>query len=213
MCKHKHRQDRYIARAGHVQILYKGYEHSTHCAMVQAQYVRASTSTGKIGTLPLLVMPKHYTKGTSTLHTVHWYKHSTVQGVQAKYTLCNGTSTVRTCKHKRGQDRYIARTGHAKTLYKRYKHSTHCAMVQAQYVSASTSTGKIGTSPVLPTPKHCILYNARIHVLTTSGTTLGLHMPTAVHTYIHIQDTLLALSKPNTVPHVHTQKCSAQAPV
>ena len=30
-------------------------------------------------------------------------------------------------------------------------------------------------------------------------------MPTAIHTHIHIQDTLLALSKPNTVPHVDTQ--------
>ena len=48
-------------------------------------------------------------------------------------TLYNGTSTVRTCKHNHGQDRYISRAGHAKTLYKGYKHSTHRAMVQAQY--------------------------------------------------------------------------------
>ena len=89
--------------------------------------------------------------------------------VQAQYILCNGTNTVR------GQtrvSRYIARAGHARTLYKGYKHSTHCARIQAQYEykhstststvrvqaqyeckhSTSTSTSKISTSPVLATP-------------------------------------------------------------
>ena len=143
---------------------------------VQAQYVRASTSTGKIGTLPVLVMPKHCTDGTSTVRTCKhkhgqdsyvaraghakilykWYKHS--------------TSTVSMCKNKHGQYRYIARAGHAKTLYKWYKHSTHRAMVQAQYVRASTSTGKIGTLPVLAMPKHC-----------TSGTSTVLCASTSSH--------------------------------
>ena len=36
-------------------------------------------------------------------------------------------------EYKHEQDRYIARAGHAKTLYKGYKHSTHRAMVPVQY--------------------------------------------------------------------------------
>ena len=87
------------------------------------------------------------------------------------------------------------------TLCKLYKHST--------YVPAQTL---VNTARRPGRPCH-ILYNARIHAPTTSGTTLGLHMPTTVLTHIHIQDTLIVLSKPNTVPHVHTRKCSAQAPV
>ena len=87
-----------------------------------------NTHAGKIGALPGLSMPKH---------------------------CARGTSTARMCKHKHGKDRYIARAGHTKTLYKWYKQSTHCAMVQSQYVRASTSTGKIGTLPALSMPKHC----------------------------------------------------------
>ena len=98
----------------------------------------------------MLARPNHCTKDTSTVHTVQCYKHS--------------SRTMRA-------SRYIARAGHARTLYKGYKHNTHCAMVQAQYEynhstststvrvqaqyeykhSTSTSTSKISTSPVLAT--------------------------------------------------------------
>ena len=38
------------------------------------------------------------------------------------------------------------------------------------------------------------------------GIQVELHIPTTVHTHIHIQHTLrLALSKPNTVRHVHAR--------
>ena len=37
------------------------------------------------------------------------------------------------------------------------------------------------------------------------------HADHRTHTQTHIQDTLLALPKPNIVPHVHTRKCSTQA--
>ena len=77
-------------------------------------------------------------------------------------------------------------------------------VVQAQYLRASTST-HVYYAHHPGCPYH-ILYNARIHVLTTSGATLGLHRPTTVHAHIHMQDTLLGLSKPNTVPHVNTRK-------
>ena len=76
-------------------------------------------------------------------------------------------------------------------------------MVQAQYVRTSTST-HVYYARRPGCPCH-ILYHAHIHVLSTSGTTLGLHMPTTVHTHIHIQDTLLGFSKPKTVPRVHTR--------
>ena len=173
--------------------------------MVQAQYVRASTSTAKIGTLPVLAMPKHCTSGTSTIHTCK-YKYSCITRTRVKQVFCSSCQchTVQAvqAQYVRASTRalmYNTQAGKVGTLpglsmpktpCKRYKHSTY---VQAQTLK--------NTARRLGRPGH-ILYNARIPVLTTSGTTLGLHMPTAIHTHIRI---LLALSKPNTVPHVHTQ--------
>ena len=76
-------------------------------------------------------------------------------------------------------------------------------VILAHHVRTSTST-HVYYAHRPGCPWH-ILYNARVHVLTKSGTTLGLHRPTTVHTHIHIQDTLFGLFKPNTVPHVHTR--------
>ena len=73
--------------------------------------IKYLTQAGKIGTLPVLAMAKHCKRGISTVHTVQWYKQY---------------------EYKYGQDRYIARAGHAKTLYNGYNHSTHSAKVQEQ---------------------------------------------------------------------------------
>ena len=107
--EYKHGKDRYITRAGLARTLYKRYKRSTHCAKVQPQY---ECKHKQIGTLPVLAMLNHCTKGTRTVRTVQWCTHST------------STNTGK---------RYIARADHARTLYKSYKHSTHCAMVQPQY--------------------------------------------------------------------------------
>ena len=50
--------------------------------------------------------------------------------LQARYTLCNGTTAVRV---RTRVNRYAARAGHAKPLYKGYTHSTHCAIVHARH--------------------------------------------------------------------------------
>ena len=63
-----------MIRAGHARTLYKRYKHSTHCAMVQLQY---EYKHRKKGILPVPAMPNHCTRGTSTVRTVQWYKHST----------------------------------------------------------------------------------------------------------------------------------------
>ena len=70
----KTRTSRYTARAGHAKPLYKGYTHSTHCAIVHAQ-LRVQKRVKR--TLPVLAMSDHSTTGTSTVHTVQWYNHST----------------------------------------------------------------------------------------------------------------------------------------
>ena len=112
----------YIRRAGHARPLYKRYKHSPHCAMVQPQYTvqeaqdcamvqpQYELKHGPIGTRPVLAMLNHCTRrGTRTVHTVQYYTHS--------------------YEYKTGK-MYISRAGHARPLYKRYKPSPHCAMVQ-----------------------------------------------------------------------------------
>ena len=93
------------------------YKHGKHCAMVQLQY---EYEHGPLGTRPVLTMLNHCTRGTRTVHTMQEYMH--------------GTST------KTGKT-YITRAGQARPLYKRYKHGTHCAVVQQQH-GTSTKTGK-----------------------------------------------------------------------
>ena len=92
--------------------VYKGYKHSTHSAMIHAQY---EYKYGKDRYIP---RAGHARISLSTVHEA-----------QAQYTLCNGTTTVRV---KTRANRYTARAGHAKPLYKGYTHSTHCAIVHAQ---------------------------------------------------------------------------------
>ena len=166
------RANRYAARAGHAKPLYEGYTHSTHTERVQLRVKRPlpvlampehctrgtstvhtvrwySHSTARVQkrvkhTLPVLAMPDHCTRGTSTVHTVQWYNHSTNTNtglpnhcttgtIQCK--PCGGTNTVRA---QTRVSRYITRAGHARTLYKGYKHGT--------------SVSRISTSPVLATP-------------------------------------------------------------
>ena len=164
--EYKHWKDRYITRAGYTRTLYKRYKHSTHCAMVQPQY---EYEHGPIGTRPVLAMLNHCTRGTRTVH------------------LCNGTTTIRvqtwvknryiaraghaeslykgythSASTKTGK-MYITRAGHARPLYKRYKHSTHCAMVQPQYEYKHGQ--KIGTLPVLAMPNHCTRGTSTVHIV------------------------------------------------
>ena len=90
--------------------VYKGYKHSTHCAMVHAQYEY------KEGKYRYIARAGH----ARTLYKR--YKRSTHCAL--------GTTAVRV---QTRANRYIARAGHANSLYKGYTHSTHCAMVHAQY--------------------------------------------------------------------------------
>ena len=99
----------YITRAGHARPLYKRYKHGTHCAIVQPQY---ELKHGSISTRPVLAMLNHCTRPHST--------HCAI--------VVHAQLRVR----KLGK-MYITRAGHARPLYKRYKHGTHCAMVQSQY--------------------------------------------------------------------------------
>ena len=86
----------------------------------------------------MLATLNHCTRGTRTvrvqnglnIHYPCWPCQTAVQEVQAQYTLCNGTTTVRV---QTRTNRYTARAGHAKPLYKGYTPSTHCAIVHAQY--------------------------------------------------------------------------------
>ena len=158
----KTRANRYTARAGHPKPLHKRYTHSTHCAIVHAQ-LRVQKRVKR--TYPC------------------WPCQTTVQEVQARYTLCNGTTTVRV---KIRANRYTARAGHAKPLYKGYTHSTHCAIVHAQYAAHGRplymrhkhSThcamvqpqyelkhGPIGTRPVLATLNHCTRGTRIVHTV------------------------------------------------
>ena len=97
------------------------------CAIVQARHEALATLD-------------HYTRGTSTVHTVQLYNHSTNTNTGSpihctrgtiQYTLCDGISTVRA---QARVSRYITRVG----MYKWHKHGI--------------STNKISTSPVLATP-------------------------------------------------------------
>ena len=175
----------YVTRPGHARPLYKRYKHSTH------------------------------------VHCPGWPCRITVQGVQARHTLCDGTTTVRV---QTRVSRYITRAGQARTMYREYKHSTH-----VQWYKHSTSMSKISTWPVLATSNTVQVVHAQYirasntHVYyprrpshhaiscTTHAYTYSRRVvqrsgckcrPPYTHT--HIQDTLLALPKPNTVPHVHT---------
>ena len=65
----KPRANMYTARVGHAKPLYKGYTHSTQCAIVHKQ-LRVQKRVKC--TLPVLAMPDHCTRGTSTVHTVQW---------------------------------------------------------------------------------------------------------------------------------------------
>ena len=86
---------------------------TSNCAMIHAQYEYKS---GKDRYIPRAGHAR------ISLNTVH--------EAQAQYTLCNGTTTVRV---KTRANRYTARAGHAKPLYKGYTHSTHCAIVHTLY--------------------------------------------------------------------------------
>ena len=137
--EYKHGTNRYITQAGHARTLYKRYKHSTHCAVVQPQY---EYKHWPIDARPVLAMLNHCTGGTRTVHTVQWYAHSV---------------STRTGKI------HITRAGHAESLYKRYKHSTHCAMVQPQYEYKHRQ--KVGTLPVLAIPNHCTRGTSTVHTV------------------------------------------------
>ena len=115
-------------------------------------------------------------------------------------------------------DRCIAQTVHA----------INCTL-QVQRASPSTQAyAEIGAPPRLSVPKHCTSNTSTVrrykhkypcvlctpprlsmpYTVQSTHTRRGvrLHMPTAVHTHIHVQYTLLGLSKPNTLPHVNTRK-------
>ena len=112
--------------------VYKGYKHSIHCAMIHAQYEY------KYGKDRYILRAGH---ARISLNTVH--------EVQAQYTLCNGTATVRA---KTRANTYTARAGHAKPLYKGYTHSTHCAIVHAQLRVQKRVKCIL---PMLAMPDHC----------------------------------------------------------
>jgi hypothetical protein len=104
--------------------------------MVHAQY---EFKHGKIGTRLMLTkqitvqgeqVQERVQVRLNWIHCLHRPCENAVQGVQVQY------------EYKHGQARNIARTDHAKTLYKRYKHITHDATVQAQY---EHKHGPIGT--------------------------------------------------------------------
>ena len=91
------------------------------------------------------------------------HTHTRVQRVQAQYTLCNGTCTVRV--QIRG--RSIHPPGWPcqnffKKLYMRHKHSTYCAIVKPQY---ELKHGPIGTQPVLAMINHCTRGTRTVHTV------------------------------------------------
>ena len=116
--------------------------HSTHCAMIHAQYEYKYGEDRYI--------PRAGQARTSS---------NTVHEAQAQYTLCNGTTTVR---DKTRANRYTARAGHAKPLYKGYTHSTHCAIVHAQL---QVQKRVKRTLPVLAMPDHCTRGASTVHTV------------------------------------------------
>ena len=114
------------------------------------------------------------------VHYPCWPCETTVNEAQAQYTLCNGTATVRV---KRRANRYTARAGHTKPLYKGYTRSTHCAIVHAQYEykknglnvhypcwPCQTTVQEVQaqytrTLPVLTMPNHCTSGTSTVHTV------------------------------------------------
>ena len=128
--------------------------------IIRAGHARPLYKRYKHGTHYAMVQPQHGTstkrvKRTLLVLTVQWYTH--------------GTST-------KASKRYIIRAGHARPLYKRYKHGTHCAMVQPQH---GTSTKRVkrtllvltvqwythGTIPALVTLDHCTRGTSTVHTV------------------------------------------------
>ena len=76
---------------------------------------------------------------------VHTGKHTTTYNVQFQiiarsvHHVGMSSATGTTCESKH-EDTYIARVAYTKTLRKGCKHSTHCAIVQSQYVCAQKMT-------------------------------------------------------------------------
>ena len=95
-----------------------------------------------------------------SIHHPGWPCQNTVQEVQAQYTLCNGTTTVRINTRA---NRYTARAGHAKPLYKGYTHSTHYAINRTRTVRVQKRVKC--TSPVLAMPDHCTRVTSIVHTV------------------------------------------------
>ena len=141
-------------------------------------------------------MPKLCASGTRTVRTCK-HKHSCILRASPRPPTPNAVQVV----HARGQDRYIARAVHAKTLRKWYKHSTY---VQAQALMCTTHAAQANHAIYCTT--HAYTYSRR--VIQRSGCTCRLPY-THTHTYkIHCSNC------PSRTPYrTYTQKkCSPQAP-
>ena len=185
--------------------------------IVQAQCVRTSTSThvhyvGRQG-CPCRTLyvhkysvraqarrPTHNRCIAQAFHAKHCTKHSAYVQAQALMYTTYAAQTVRASTRTACTPKHagLCTIGASPRL----SMSNHCTTG-----TSTVRTYKHKNSCILRTPPRLFMpytLHARIHVLTTSGTTLGLHMSTAVHTHIYVQDTLLGLSKPNIVQHAHT---------
>ena len=122
--------------------VYKGYKHSTHCAMIHAQY---EYKYGKDRYIPragharISLNTVQEAQDCSMVHSQYELKHGSIgtRPVLAMLNHCTrGTRTVTSTKTGK---MYITRAGHARPLYKRYKHSTHCKRYNH---STSKNTGQ-----------------------------------------------------------------------
>ena len=146
--------------------VYKGYKHSTHCAMIHAQYYEYKY--GKDRYIP-------------------WAGHArislnTVLEAQAQYTLCNGTTAVRV---KTRANRYTARAGHELDVQHEWEEIT----VQARYTPCNgTTTARVRTRPISTRPVLVLRKNtrtARVQKNKKTGKIYQVHYLPTVQWYSH----------------------------